>query len=70
MSVTLEEYEQYCKDNAKYFRAVRGSKPSNRVKTNHKSFELVQRYAAQFGDKRTMVYAVTKDDECRHICNL
>ena len=64
-------WEQHCLENAKYFTAVRGNKPSLRIKKTFDTLEQATEYAkANFGgDKRTMIYAVTDNGSHAHICN-
>jgi hypothetical protein len=64
-------WEQHCLENAKYFTAVRGNKPSLRIKETFDTLDQATEYAkTKFGgDKRTMIYAVTHDGSHAHICN-
>ncbi len=59
----------FCFRNAAYFTAVRGLRPANRIRKEFKTFEDACTYGRTFGDKRTMIYAVTKEGRDAHICN-
>jgi len=53
---------------AVYFTAVRGVL-SNRVRHECGSFEEAEEIALQYGDGRTMIYAIDETGGCAHICN-
>lgn len=65
----MNTHEQFCIDTATHFTAVRGSKPANRIKQEFATMQQAIDFAAQFGDKRTMVYAVNALGNSAHICN-
>lgn len=65
----MNAYEQMCFDNAAIFVAVRGIRPSTRIRQEFTSFADAQNYAATFGDKKTMIYAITAQGNNAHICN-
>ncbi len=59
----------FCFRNAAYFTAVRGLRPTTRTREEFKTFEEACDYSRSFGDKRTMIYAVTKEGRDSHIVN-
>tara|TARA_R110000803_G_scaffold145714_1_gene211492 strand:+ start:6417 stop:6617 length:201 start_codon:yes stop_codon:yes gene_type:complete len=65
----MNQYEDYCLANAEKFTAVRGSKPSNRIRQEFCSIVAAKKFAATFGDGRTMIYAITSMGNNAHICN-
>ena len=68
----MTPYEQHCLNKAEYFTAVRGNKPSLRIKKIFPTMDEAVAYAkAEFhGDKRTIIYAVTDTGSHAHICNI
>tara|TARA_R110002153_G_scaffold273084_2_gene442983 strand:+ start:6386 stop:6589 length:204 start_codon:yes stop_codon:yes gene_type:complete len=63
-------YEKHCLDNAKYFTAVRGSKSSNRIRKEFDDINSAIEFAqSTYGDRRTMIYAVTDTGSAAHIQN-
>lgn len=54
----IAKYEQHCKDNAAYFTAIRGMS-RNRIRAEFNTFDEAIAYAESYGDRRTMIYAVT-----------
>lgn len=56
---TIEALDQHCLDNAVMFTAIRGRNPMNRTRVEFDTLEAAKAYAADFGDKRTLIYAVT-----------
>ena len=64
----LNEYETKCLDNAETFTAVRGF-GARRTREDFASLADAEKYAAGFGDGRTMLYAVTRDGMSAHIAN-
>lgn len=62
-------HAEFCFKNASHFTAVRGLRPQSRTRVEFKTFEDACAYAAEIGDKRTMIYAVTTDGRDAHICN-
>lgn len=61
--------QEFCFNNAAYFTAVRGGRPQNRIREEFKTFQEACAFGAIFGDKRTMIYAVTGEDRSQHIVN-
>lgn len=59
MPKPLTSHEQHCLDNAVKFSAVRGAKPATRVRREFPTIDEARAFAAEFGDGRTMIYAVT-----------
>ena len=66
--MTLNPREQHHLDNAAYFTTVRGARPATREKRKHLTFDQARAYAESWGDKRTMIYAVSPSGSA-HICN-
>lgn len=62
-------WEQNCLDNAQHFTAVRGNRPSQRIKKKFDTLEHAIEFAKTYGDKRTMIYAVTETGSHAHIQN-
>lgn len=62
-------WEQHCKENAQYFTAIRGSRPSQRIRKEFKTLNEAIQYAKTYGDNRTMIYAVTDTGSHAHIQN-
>lgn len=65
---SLNSHEAFCFATAATFSAVRG-RGASRTRENFTSFDDAKAYAAQFGDKRTMVYAVNDMGNNAHIGN-
>lgn len=68
--IKLDDRQLYCIENAIYFAAVRGRRPATRTRAEFPNIIEAAEYAAQFGDKRTMIYAVTERGDSDHIINL
>lgn len=66
----LEDFDRYCIQNATHFRCVRGLNPLTRTRENFPSLEQAKQYAATFGDRRTIIYAVTSNGRAAAIANL
>ena len=66
--MNLNPREQHHLDNAIYFTAVRGANPRNRIKREFFDLDAARAFAAEFGDNRTMIYAVSEFGS-GHICN-
>jgi hypothetical protein len=62
-------WEQNCLDNAQYFTAVRGNRPSQRTKQQFDTLDQAIEFAKTYGDNRTMIYAVTETGSHAHIQN-
>jgi hypothetical protein len=56
---TIEALDQHCLDNAVMFTAIRGRNPMSRVRMEFATLDEAKAYAVGFGDKRTLIYAVT-----------
>lgn len=65
----LDTRQAYCFANAAYFTAIRGRDPRSRSRLEFASFDEAQKYARQFSDGRTMIYAVTAKGCSDHIAN-
>ena len=67
----MTAWEKHCLDNARYFTAIRGSKPAFRICKKFDTLDQAVEYANTTfgGDKRTMIYAVTETNSHAHICN-
>lgn len=65
---THTEFEQECIANAVAYTAVRGSGFS-RVRHDCKTMEEAEAKAAEYGDGRTMIYAVTAKGFSAHVKN-
>ena len=62
-------YEETIFNEAIHFIAVRGSNSRNRTRQEFSTFEAAKQYGSEYGDKRTMVYAVNELGSAAHICN-
>jgi hypothetical protein len=67
-NMTLNTHEQFCFDTAVKFTAVRGM-GAKRTRKDFTTFDDAKEYAATFGDKRTMIYAVNDLGNNAHITN-
>lgn len=65
----LNDYEIFCLDNAVKFTAVRG-KASTKIRQEFDTMKQAEDFAAHYGDKRTMIYAITATDMAAHIKNV
>ena len=65
----MTAYEEKCLKAAVKFSAVRGAKISNRIRQEFATLPEAQAYGATFGDKKTMIYAITEQGNNAHICN-
>jgi hypothetical protein len=65
----LDTRQTFCLDNAVYFTAIRGRRPSTRTRMQFDTIEEAKQYAQQFGDGCTMIYAVTAKGSSDHIVN-
>lgn len=61
-------HELNCLSDAASFTAVRG-RGAQRTRAEFASFDDAKAYAADCGDGRTMIYAVTASGSCAHIMN-
>lgn len=61
-------HETNCLTNAASFTAVRG-RGAQRTRKDFTSFDAAKAYAAECGDGRTMIYAVTANGSSAHITN-
>ena len=55
----LTPREQHHFDNAVYFTAIRGARPSTRIREEVATFSDALAVAKAYGDGRTMIYAVS-----------
>lgn len=62
-------HEAFCLAHADHFVAVRGSKPATRIRARFDRIDQAEAFAATFGDRRTMIYAVTAEGRSAHIKN-
>lgn len=62
-------HETFCLETATHFVAVRG-RGNNRTRQDCATMEIAEAYGADFGDKRTMVYAVNANGNSAHIRNV
>jgi hypothetical protein len=65
----LDSRQTFCLNNAVYFTAIRGRRPSTRTRMQFDTIEEAKQYAQQFGDGCTMIYAVTAKGSSDHIVN-
>jgi len=65
----LNSHQTHCLANAIYFTAVRGRNPSSRTRVQFPTIAEAVAYGANFGDGRTMIYAVTAKGQADHIIN-
>jgi hypothetical protein len=62
-------HQSNCLANAAYFTAIRGRDPRTRIRAKFDTIDAATAYAEQFGDGRTMIYAVTAKGSADHITN-
>jgi hypothetical protein len=62
-------YEAHCLAAADHFVAVRGRTPRDRSRETFATLAQAEAFAATFGDRRTMIYAVTAEGRSAHIKN-
>ena len=65
----LDAHQSDCFANAVYFTAVRGRDPRTRTRAKFDTIDAAKEYGEQFGDGRTMIYAVTAKGSADHITN-
>lgn len=65
---TQTTYEADCLANAVSFTAVRGL-GAKRQREDHPTLEAARAAAAKYGDRRTMIYAITATGQSAHIEN-
>jgi len=65
----LTSHEAFCLAKADHFVACRGRTPLDRSRETFATLALAEAFAATFGDRRTMVYAVTAEGRSAHIKN-
>jgi hypothetical protein len=68
MKIQQTTHEANCLINAASFSAVRG-RGAQRTRKDFPSFDAAKAYAAEHGDGRTMIYAVTETGSSAHIIN-
>lgn len=61
-------HEEYCFNTATSFSAVRGI-ARTRTRQDFLTFDDALKYAEQFNDKKTMIYAINDLGNNAHICN-
>lgn len=64
----MTSHEEYCLAAADHFSAVRG-RGAQRTRKDFPTMEDAKKYAEEFGDKRTMIYAITASGNSAHIIN-
>ncbi len=62
-------HEAFCLRTATHFAAVRGRRPSQRVRYEVASLDAAKAIGAGYGDGRTMIYAINSLGNSAHICN-
>lgn len=62
-------HEANCLSQADHFVAVRGRRPRDRSRATFASLADAEAFAATFGGRRTMIYAVTAEGRSAHIKN-
>ena len=62
-------HEENIFNQATYFVAVRGRNRFNRTRDEFPCIEEAKQFASNFGDNRTMIYAVNKHGSAANICN-
>jgi hypothetical protein len=62
-------HEANCLATASHFVAVRGRTPRDRIRATFATLADAETFAATFGDRRTMIYAVTAEGRSAHIKN-
>lgn len=65
---SLDDFDAHCIANAAYFTAIRGRNPLTRSRVEFDTLEAAKEYAASFGDKATLIYAVTAQGRSAPIC--
>jgi hypothetical protein len=65
---TLNPHQEHCLQNAAYFTGVRVC-GRTRSRETFQTIEDARKYGQGFGDRRTMVYAITADGRDAHIEN-
>jgi hypothetical protein len=68
-ATTMTGHEANCLAAADHFVAVRGRTPRDRSRETFATLELAEAFATTFGDRRTMIYAVTAEGRSVHIKN-
>lgn len=66
---TPNPHEEFCRNTATHFVAVRGRTPATRTRVEFATLEDARAYGATFGDRRTMVYAVNGVGNSAHLEN-
>lgn len=67
--MTREEYDLSIIGDAAYFTVVRGANPKTRTRLEAVSIEAARSIADEFGDGRSMIYAVGKSGRDCHVEN-
>lgn len=64
----MTSHEEFCLEAADHFSAVRG-RGAQRIRKDFPTMDEAKKYAAEFGDGRTMIYAITASGNSAHIIN-
>lgn len=67
--ISHNSHEADCLAKAALFTACRGRTPRQRTRREFPDLAAARAYAAEFGDGRTMIYAVTAEGRFAHIEN-
>lgn len=70
MITSIDDFDQHCIANAVMFTAIRGRRPIDRVRAEFPTMDAAKKYAATFGDGRTLIYAVTAQGRSAPIMSL
>jgi hypothetical protein len=62
-------FEANCLAAIDHFIACRGSKPATRIRARIDRMDQAEAFAGSFGDRRTMIYAVTAEGRSAHTKN-
>jgi hypothetical protein len=65
----MTDHEANCLAAADHFVAVRGRSAFGRTRETFPTLVEAEAFAATFGDRRTMIYAVTAEGRSAHIKN-
>ena len=65
----LTSHEAFCLAKADHFVACWGRGPAGRTRETFPTVTEAEAFAVGFGDRRTMVYAVTAEGRSAHIKN-
>ncbi|MCA3502995.1 MAG: hypothetical protein IOD05_07065 [Rhodobacter sp.] len=68
-AMPMTGFEANCLAAADHFIACRESKPATRIRARFDRMDQAEAFAATFGDRCTMIYAVTAEGRSAHIKN-